>query len=817
MVEHPVEPHSSVAGAAGRADVIEPSLRNALPHFLPLAIFPLVANAAIHGGWWIACPFVFFWLAGIFETTLGTDERNMDPEGTPDRQLLWYRLAVWTWAVLWPVTLVFSLWQILVVGHLAAWEIALMALVLATTAQAVFIVGHEMIHRLSAWERRFGEFLLSTVSYPHYATEHIYIHHALVGTPGDIGSAPKGQSFWSYFPREVASNLTESWRVQHTRLARRHLAVWHYTNPFWRYVVETAFWVGLLYWMGGAWAVPVFLALCLGVVFSMKLSNYIQHYGLRRIRLPSGKFERVQPWHSWSAARKLTNWLYFSMQRHSDHHTAADRRYPLMQHQGADKSPQLPGSYGRMFGLALFPRRWFETMDPLVDQWRERFYPQIDDWSAYDSPAFAARADSFEAIAEILGAAPRLGAWINRAPELLDSLEHREFTDLELPDGFGPDPEFEAVARRGLARLYWTHEYGVTAMKEEIADIPVQGVQEAVEIARNWSNGKVFQIGVHTMRGNLSPVEAGEALSNVARASIAAVLRAVDEEFTDPRFESGIAAVILGDVASGEVAPGADLDVMFVYDGGPARYCEALCRSFLAELRALSRDNLLFAPIPGDRQTRAAWPLTEFLEHHRTVGTAAELLDLTRARCIYASGDAGIGARFDETRREILIRGVARDALVAELREAAGGTDEPGPASIEGARGGLRDVERAARFLYMSHAEDASDVPAPSAASIYQAAAAHGLIPDRAAERLVQAASMWRNLRGVLRLVAENGFAVESADPRVEAVIARACGMDDFGALTDAVREAASGAAAEIDALDGMPPDRRQPRGFASA
>ena len=50
MVENPVEPRSSVAGAAGRAGVIEPSFRNALPHFLPLAIFPLVANAAIHGG-----------------------------------------------------------------------------------------------------------------------------------------------------------------------------------------------------------------------------------------------------------------------------------------------------------------------------------------------------------------------------------------------------------------------------------------------------------------------------------------------------------------------------------------------------------------------------------------------------------------------------------------------------------------------------------------------------------------------------------------------------------------------------------------------
>ena len=297
--------------------------------------------------------------------------------------------------------------------------------------------------------------------------------------------------------------------------------MWHYTNPFWRYAIETAFWYGLIYWMGGAWAVVIFAVLCLGVVFSMKISNYLQHYGLRRIRLPSGKFERVQPWHSWSAARKVDNWLFFNMQRHPDHHAAAGRRYPLMQHHGGDMSPQLPGGYGKMFGLVLFPRRWFKTMDPLVDQWRARFYPQVEDWTAYDSPAFAARPDAFEAIEAILDAAPRLGEWINRAPELLDNLGAKEFTDLDLPDGFGPDPEFEALARRGLARVYWTHEFGVAEMMEQIAEIPVQGIEEAVEIARNWSNDKVFQIGVHTMRGNLTPVEAGKAgRRRAARVSI---------------------------------------------------------------------------------------------------------------------------------------------------------------------------------------------------------------------------------------------------------------------------------------------------------
>ena len=170
------------------------SIATALPQFLPLAIFPLLAIAAVQGGWGIAGPVIFLWLASGFETVFGTDEQNMDPRRVPESQLFWYKLAVWMWAGLYPATFVFALWQMLVASHLSTWEIVLMAFVLAGAAQTVFIVSYELIHRRSAWERRTGEFLLASVSYPQYATEHIYIHHALVCTPPDTGSAPKGQT-----------------------------------------------------------------------------------------------------------------------------------------------------------------------------------------------------------------------------------------------------------------------------------------------------------------------------------------------------------------------------------------------------------------------------------------------------------------------------------------------------------------------------------------------------------------------------------------------------------------------------------------------
>ena len=797
-----METRSVSASETLSARVVEPSVSNALPHFVPLVIFPLVVAAAIYGGWWIAVPFVFFMLADHFDRFFGVEERNMDPGTTRESQLFLYKLSLWLWAVLWPVIFVFALWQMLVADHLSLWEVGAMVGILAMVAQTVFVVGHELVHRRALWERRLGEFLLASVSYPHYATEHVYIHHPRVCTPLDPGSAPKGLSFWQYLPREVASNILGAWRFERRRLARRQLPIWHHTNAFWRYIVELGVWYGLIYWIGGVWAVAVFFVACGSVVFTMKLSNYVQHYGLRRIRMPHGRFEPVKPRHAWSAAYKFTNWLYYNMQRHADHHTS-NRRYPLLQHHGEAASPQLPGSYIQMNTLAMSPRRWFATIDPLLDRQRAQFYPGIDDWSAYDSRAFAARPDAFDVIAEIHASAPRLAAWINKSPVLLDRLRDREFTDLELPEGIGPDPEFEAIARSGLARLYWTHELGVSEMKEQLADIHMQDSGEAVDAAREWSNGKVFQIGVHAMRGSLTMIEAGTALSRVAEASIATVLSAVEEDFEDrgvPRDSGGVAVAVGGPVATGQAMPGTEFDVRFVCDGA-ARYYEALVRRFRKALIALSRDNLLLAPVPR-RGMGGVLSLAAFEEQVQKPDARGALLALAGARRVFESGDTGTWDRFTQALRDGLRRNGDRDLLMAVLREAGANEVEPELPSVARMRGGLRDLDRVALALRLTAGQDGSDMPDHDAASVFRSAGRGGLIAADAGERLAEAAALWRNLHGALRLIAGDGFTVDAATSRVRTGIAMACGLDDFDALAARFHDTAPLAAADLGALE---------------
>ena len=125
----------------------------------------------------------------------------------------------------------------------------------------------------------------------------------------------------------------------------------------------------------------------------------------------------------------------------------------------------------------------------------------------------------------------------------------------------------------------------------------------------------------------------------------------------------------------------------------------------------------------------------------------------------------------------------------------------PGLQSIATMRGGLRDIERAAMFLRLANGGDAAARPAGDAEATFQTAGDRGLITEDAAERLAAAAALWRNLRGALRLVADDGFEAESAATGARATIAGICGVDDFDALAAVIEDTASGAAAGIETL----------------
>ncbi|MCY4151489.1 MAG: fatty acid desaturase [Aestuariivita sp.] len=759
---------------------------SALPYFLSILIFPFTIASASLGNWWLAGPFIFLWIIDYFDAALGTDERNFDPHDSSS-QIFWYSLAVWLWVALYPFALIFSLCQVFWADHLALWEAILVILALGGMARLTLNVGHDMMHRGTVLERRIGEIVMASVSFPQEVTEHVCVHHAHIGTPKDAVSAYKGQSFWNYLPQSVFRSYHDTWAFERDRLARRGLSVWHRSNPVWRYLSETFLWYGLAYLIGGMLGVLVFLSICMMGILQVRMVDYIQHYGLQRVRLSNGRYERVAPRHSWSIAFKLTNWFYFNAQRHADHHMAASRLYPLLQYSGPDEAPQLPGSYSELGGLVFFPKRWFKRMNPLVDQWREKFYPEIQNWEAYDSVAYRAKPDAFEVIDEIYRLAPPLAKWINRNPELLDEANKAEFTDLDLPRGFGPDPQFEALARRGLARVYWTHELQVDDMQLAIIEDPARSTSEVIDCARTWSSQKTFQICLHILRGNLSPLEASVALSNILEASLRVTLQAATAD-ANYRHRNAVAVALSTQNSYGFSLWQSSLSPVFFYQDGVRKSKALSAEKLLDALIELTRRNVLFTECDRDTQPQILYQLLGANGDMTFDGVNCEPCDMFDARTIFSFPKTDIAEHFGKAKIELSRESMACEIIQSRLEKAFDVDSGVDRLSFDRCAKLSQNFAQIARLLQIKCAEEFSDILGQTPIDTFTMACKHGVINSDNASRWVSDAEFSANLTGILAMIVGTDDVCSVTDEQ-QILIAQASDMSDFDKVNSRLEE----------------------------
>ena len=360
-------------------------LSDALPFWLSLSLVPLTILAAIFGGWTLVLLPLYGWVGfTLFDALTGLNQANADPE-TPDAQLFWYRLVTLIWFPL-QLALVFGLiFYATRAPHLSGLEkFGLFFGVGVVTGTIGINYSHELMHQKGAGERWLGDLLLAMVLYGHFRSEHLRVHHTHIGTPRDTVTARYNEGFHRFFPRVLWQSAHSAWRAEKAMLARRGRGPWHPSNPFWRYwALQTSFAL-LALALGGTQGLGLFALQALVAVWQLELVNYVEHYGLTRKHLGNGKYDHVQPRHSWNAAHRATNWLLINLQRHSDHHYKPDRRFPLLQTYDTELAPQLPYGYPLMTAAAMVPPIWRRVMNPRVRAWRRQFYPDVTDWQPYN-------------------------------------------------------------------------------------------------------------------------------------------------------------------------------------------------------------------------------------------------------------------------------------------------------------------------------------------------------------------------------------------------------------------------------------------------
>ena len=225
-------------------------------------------------------------------------------------------------------------------------------------------VAHELGHRSSLPERLMSKLLYMPCLYMHFFIEHNFGHHMNVATPEDGATARYNQTVYGFWFTSVTKQYLNAWRLQAQLLKRQKLSFLSSKNDMlWYHLIQPAY-LGLVWYFFSL--ETMMYAAGAGVIAFLFLEsiNYIEHYGLLRNKLDSGRYERVQPHHSWNSNSHIGRIVLYELTRHSDHHFKSAKKYQVLN--SHEESPTLPLGYPASILLSLVPPLWFYVMNPRV-------------------------------------------------------------------------------------------------------------------------------------------------------------------------------------------------------------------------------------------------------------------------------------------------------------------------------------------------------------------------------------------------------------------------------------------------------------------
>ncbi len=296
--------------------------------------------------------------------------------------------------------------------------------------------------------------------------------------------------------------------------------------------------------------------------------------------------------------------------------------------------------------------------------------------------------------------------------------------------------------------------------------------EQAIGAVRALRRRELFRVAVGDLLGRLDEVQVGEALTDVAAATVdgalAAAVRAVEDRLGGP-LPTRLAVLAMGRFGGHELGYASDADVLFVHDpepGADERAATDAAHAVANEMRRLlalpgpDPQLLVDADLrPEGRQGPLVRTLASYAAYYERWALVWERQALLR--CEPVAGDRLLGERFT--------------ALVEPLRHPPGGLTEADVREIRrikarveaerlprGAdptlhtklgRGGLADVEWTAQLLQLRHAAEHVDLRTTRTLAALDAAASAGLLDPDDAATLAAAWRLATRVRNALMLV----------------------------------------------------------------
>ncbi len=414
----------------------------------------------------------------------------------------------------------------------------------------------------------------------------------------------------------------------------------------------------------------------------------------------------------------------------------------------------------------------------------------------------------FDLIAEIMGTAPELAGTLGRRPTLFDALLDRGFLDRV--------PERREFAD-GLA----------AALPEECS------FEESLDAVRRWCAEVRFGIGVRFLRGTISAAQAGAAYSDVADASLSAILPRVEAAFAEKhgRFEGGGFCVLgLGKLGGREITATSDLDLVFVYedrladaqsDGArplaPSHYYARFAQRLFSALTAPTSEGGLFEvdlrlrPL-GDKGPLAS-SFTAFEDYEASQAWTWEQMALTRARVVAGSESLARDVMAVVTRTVARARTAETLAVdVADMRRRlAENRAAPSHWHVKNMPGGILDIEFVAQYLILLHAAAHPGLRQANTMSALKALRAAGCLDNEDADTLLHAAGLWQTVQALLRLTGAVPDLAEGPPPSLHPLLCRATRKPDIRVLEAEMQELSDTVRGIYDRLVAEPAARATP------
>jgi alkane 1-monooxygenase len=225
-------------------------------------------------------------------------------------------------------------------------------------------VAHELGHRQATNERFIGKALLLPSQYMHFYIEHNFGHHLHAATPEDPATARYNQSVYSFWLTSIFRQYVKAWKIQENLLKNNKKSFFSPKNDmFWYVLLQFGYLVVVSYFFGNIGLLFAVSSAIIGILL-LESVNYIEHYGLLRLKTKSGRYERVKEMHSWNSNHIIGRIVLYELTRHSDHHFKSSKKYQVLDCH--EESPQMPFGYPTSVVLAMVPPLWFKIMNKRV-------------------------------------------------------------------------------------------------------------------------------------------------------------------------------------------------------------------------------------------------------------------------------------------------------------------------------------------------------------------------------------------------------------------------------------------------------------------